>query len=492
MRFIQINPRDNVAVALENLAPGETAIVELKEAVNRGHKFAIKPIAAGDKIIKYGMPIGTAKAAIDPGEKVHTHNISTALSGVLEYSYEHEETTVNANIPADSFFEGFRRKNGKVGIRNNMWIIPTVGCVNRLAVNLANAANKQLLPAGSLDHAVALTHPYGCSQLGADHALTRLLLADFVRHPNAGAVLVVGLGCENNTIEGFKEELGEYDPERVRFLVAQDGQDEFAVGMEILKELAGIACNDRREKIPLNELIVGLKCGGSDGLSGITANALVGTFSDRLSAAGGTTILSEVPEMFGAETILMNRCINKNIFDKCVDMINNFKKYFMRYDQVIYENPSPGNKEGGISTLEDKSMGCTQKAGNAQVCDVLPMGGQVVTPGLNLLNGPGNDMVATTLLAAAGAHIVLFTTGRGTPFGGVVPTIKLASNSALAERKPHWIDYNAGMLVEDGRSTAEIEDEFFRLVIDTASGKTARNEDNGYEEIAIFKDGVTL
>ncbi len=339
---------------------------------------------------------------------------------------------------------------------------------------------------------MALTHPYGCSQLGKDHELTRLLLADFVHHPNAGAVLVVGLGCENNTAEQFKEELGDYDKERIRFLIAQDGVDEFTEGMKILKELAEIAKDDKREPIPVNELVIGLKCGGSDGLSGITANALVGTFSDRLSACGGTTILSEVPEMFGAETILMNRCASRSIFDKCVDMINGFKEYFMRYKQTIYENPSPGNKDGGISTLEDKSMGCTQKAGTAQVVDVLEMGGRVEKQGLNLLSGPGNDMVATTLLTAAGAHIVLFTTGRGTPFGGVVPTLKIASNSDLATRKGHWIDFNAGRLIEDGADQNALEEEFFNLVLETANGTPARNEVYHYEEIAIFKDGVTL
>lgn len=492
MRYIQIHPRDNVAVALEDLHKGETAIVELTEDIARGHKFSLRPIAKGEKVIKYGMPIGIAKCDIALGAKVHTHNLGTALSGVLDYTYEPE--AAHAPVPAQKevFFEGFRRKDGRVGIRNNLWIVPTVGCVNRLAVNLANAANRQLLPKGSMDHAVALTHPYGCSQLGADHELTRLLLADFVRHPNAGAVLVVGLGCENNTVARFREELGEYDSERIRFLVAQDGEDEFESGMKILTELAEIAQHDKREKISARELVVGLKCGGSDGLSGITANSLVGKFSDRLSALGGTTVLSEVPEMFGAETILMNRCVSRKIFDKCVDMINSFKKYFMRYNQVIYENPSPGNKEGGISTLEDKSMGCTQKAGSAQVIDVLPMGGRVVEPGLNLLNGPGNDMVATTLLTAAGAHLVLFTTGRGTPFGGVVPTLKIASNSALAAKKPHWIDFNAGRLVEDGTSAEAVADEFFRLVMDTASGKPAKNEEHGFEEIALFKDGVTL
>ena len=492
MKFIKIHPSDNVAVALEHLEAGENAIVPLKEAVGRGHKFALREIKAGENILKYGMPIGSAKQDIRPGEKVHTHNMKTRLSGILDYQYEKEDLKSRPAPEEKLFFQGFRRNDGKVGIRNHLWIVPTVGCVNRLAQNLADEVNRTLLPQGTLDRAMALTHPYGCSQLGKDHELTRLLLADFVHHPNAGAVLVVGLGCENNTAEQFKEELGDYDKERIRFLIAQDGVDEFTEGMKILKELAETAKDDKREPIPVNELVIGLKCGGSDGLSGITANALVGTFSDRLSACGGTTILSEVPEMFGAETILMNRCATRSIFDKCVDMINGFKEYFIRYKQTIYENPSPGNKDGGISTLEDKSMGCTQKAGTAQVVDVLEMGGRVEKQGLNLLSGPGNDMVATTLLTAAGAHIVLFTTGRGTPFGGVVPTLKIASNSDLATRKGHWIDFDAGRLIEDGADQNALEEEFFNLVLETANGTPVRNEVYHYEEIAIFKDGVTL
>ncbi len=490
MRFIKIHPSDNVAVALEDLKAGEDAAVILREEIGRGHKFALRDIASGENIIKYGMPIGAAKRDILAGEKVHTHNIRTRLDGVLEYRYQPDLSGAPHNGKED-FFLGYRRADGRVGIRNNLWIIPTVGCVNTLAENLAKAINRKL-PDGSIERAVALPHPYGCSQLGSDHALTRKILADFVRHPNAGGVLVVGLGCENNTIEEFRKEVGTHDETRVRFMVAQDEQDEFETGMRLLDELIANARNDRRERIPVSELVIGLKCGGSDGLSGITANALVGRFSDRLTASGGTTILSEVPEMFGAETLLMNRCASQEVFEKCVKMINGFKNYFTRYGQTIYENPSPGNKAGGISTLEDKSLGCTQKGGAGTVVDVLEMGDTATVKGLNLLNGPGNDMVATTLLSAAGAHIVLFTTGRGTPFGGVVPTLKIASNSALAEKKPHWIDFNAGALVESGKNAWAIDEAFYRLVLETASGTPAKNEEHAYEEIAIFKDGVTL
>ncbi len=490
MRFIKIHPSDNVAVALEDLKAGENAGVVLREDIGRGHKFALRAVAAGEDIIKYGMPIGTAGTDIAPGEKVHTHNIRTRLDGVLEYQYHPDLSGAPCNGRKD-FFLGYRRADGRVGIRNNLWIVPTVGCVNALAENLAKAINRKL-PDGTVERAVALPHPYGCSQLGADHALTRKILADFVRHPNAGGVLVVGLGCENNTIGEFRKEVGAHDEKRVRFMVAQDETDEFETGMRLLEELIENARNDRREKIPVSELVVGLKCGGSDGLSGITANALVGRFSDRLTASGGTTILSEVPEMFGAETLLMNRCASPEVFEKCVKMINGFKNYFTRYGQTIYENPSPGNKAGGISTLEDKSLGCTQKGGSGTVVDVLEMGDTVKIRGLNLLNGPGNDMVATTLLSAAGAHLVLFTTGRGTPFGGVVPTLKIASNTSLAQKKTHWIDFNAGRLVESGTDAGAVDEEFFRLILDTASGRPAQNEKHAFEEIAIFKDGVTL
>jgi len=492
MLTIKINQTDNVAVALSDLAAG-TVIesgVTLTEEVKRGHKIALTGIAAGQPVIKYGMRIGNATADIKPGSKVHTHNLKTALGGVEEYSYNPQFDQVKTT-GTERTFDGFIRPDGNAGVRNNLWIIPSVGCVNKLAENLAKAINRKL-PHGSVDRAIALAHPYGCSQLGGDHATTQKLLAGLVKHPNAGGVLVVGLGCENNTLDSFKKVLGTWDENRVRFLIAQEAEDEFAAGLELLEELLEYAAAQKRQPIPLAKLKVGLKCGGSDGFSGITANPLVGAFSDLLIAAGGTSVLTEVPEMFGAETLLMNRCRNREIFDKCVGMINNFKQYFISHNQVVYENPSPGNKEGGISTLEDKSLGCTQKGGSSPVVDVLEYGDTLHTPGLNLLTGPGNDMVATTVLAAAGAQIVLFTTGRGTPFGGPIPTVKIATNNELARKKTGWIDFNAGQII-DGKPMAELSGELLDYVIELASGRLqARNEEHGYEEIAIFKDGVTL
>ena len=478
MQSIRINPLDNVAVMLDDSSA----------EVPRGHKFALRDIAAGENIIKYGMPIGRATCAVRKGEHVHTNNMKTNLDGILEYAYSPVEITLRP-APCTETFKGFRRKNGAVGIRNHIFIIPTVGCVNKLAHTLAERLNRTL-PAGSVDRAVALEHPFGCSQLGGDHEMTRAILCGLVKHPNAGGVLVVGLGCENNTIDSFREKLGEFDTERIKFLVAQKESDEVAAGMEILKGLAARAAEDVRTDIPVSELVVGLKCGGSDGLSGITANPLVGRFSDWLTARGGSTILSEVPEMFGAETLLMARCRSREVFDKCVAMVNDFKQYFTRYGQTIYENPSPGNKAGGISTLEDKSLGCTQKAGSSAVNDVLLPGEHVHEKGLNLLTGPGNDMVASTLLASSGAHLILFTTGRGTPFGTVVPTMKIASNSALAQFKPNWIDFDAGRVLKEDRDAADAE--FFAKILAVADGAETANERNGYEEISIFKDGVTL
>ena len=442
--------------------------VEVRED---GHKYAIRPIAPGENVIKYGMPIGHAKVQIAPGEHVHTHNLASNLAGLLEYTYRPDFKPLE--IKTDRTFAGFLRPDGQAGVRNDLWVIPTVGCVNDLARRLADAVG-----------GIALTHPYGCSQLGGDHECTANLLAAFAHHPNAGGVLVVGLGCENNTLESFKERLGDISKLNIRFLRAQDDGDEYARGLELLAELDAARVKDRTE-LPVSMLRVGLKCGGSDGLSGLTANPLVGRFSDWLAAQGGTTVLTEVPEMFGAETLLMNRCVSREVFDKCVAMINGFKSYYERHGQPIDENPSPGNKAGGISTLEDKSLGCVQKGGSSPVVDVLEYGQRLKTPGLNLLAGPGNDLVAASVLAAAGCQLILFTTGRGTPFGTVVPTVKIATNTRLASAKPHWIDWDAQGRPDTG--------EFVDFVLRVVSGELqASNEKLSACEIAIFKDGVTL
>ncbi len=496
MRAIRIHPRDGVAVAIVDLQPqesisvgGETLI--LREAVPRGHKFALKDFSPGDEVLKYGYSIGRALEPISAGERVHVHNLKTGLSGLSEYEYRPNARAIESE-PTRSF-QGYRRKGGRAGVRNEVWILPISGCVNRTAETLARKAVD--LPSG-LDGVHAFPHPYGCSQLGDDHEYTRSILAALADHPNAGAVLLIGLGCENNQMSAFKEllrEKGSYDEERMRFLVTQDVEDELVAGEELLKECIAYAAGFTRVEIPADELIVGLKCGGSDGFSGLTANPLLGAFSDKLVAQGGSTILTEVPEMFGAETILMNRARDEVVFGKIVDLINDFKRYFIKHDQTVYENPSPGNKDGGISTLEDKSLGCTQKGGDAPVADVIAYGEQVSTPGLNLLQGPGNDIVSLTALAAAGAQIVLFTTGRGNPLGGPVPTIKVASNGELAARKPHWIDFNAGDLVEkEACSLDSLAEELMERVLSCAAGTPARNEEHGYREIAIFKDGVIL
>ncbi len=487
-KTIIINPLDNVAVALCDLKKGEKHEgVTLTEDITKGHKFALKPIKTGEHIIKYGNPIAYATADIAAGEHVHTHNVHTNLKGELEYTYNKVPTDLK---PVKSRkVNVYERANGDVGIRNELWVIPTVGCVNGQAKLIVETFKEKYGTEG-YDGVFTYTHPYGCSQLGDDHERTKLILQKIVRHPNAGGVLVLGLGCENNQMSAFKASLGPVDGSRIKFLVCQEVEDEIAAGVEKLHEIAEVIKHDKRVEKDISCLKVGLKCGGSDGLSGITANPLVGRFSDYIVAAGGTTVLSEVPEMFGAEQLLMNRAKDEATFRKVVKLINEFKEYFIRNGQEVYENPSPGNKAGGITTLEDKSLGCTQKSGSGPVEDVVFDDGFVTHKGLNLLNGPGNDMCAVTNIAAAGCHLVLFTTGRGTPFGGFVPTLKIATNSDLAKNKASWIDFNAGAVLESDFDT-QLE-KLIDLVVETANGKPAKNELNHTKEIAIFKTGVTL
>lgn len=454
-----IHPSDNVEVNIEN-----------------GHKFACRDILCGEAIIKYGQPIGIATADINKGEHVHTHNVKTALSGKKEYTYTPANHRICHN-DSEHTFQGYLREDGRVGIRNDVWIINTVGCVNKAAEQIAKATG-----------AFSFPHPFGCSQLGDDQSVTQQILKGMAEHPNAGGILVLGLGCENNHIAEFKKVLGSWDRNRVKFLNAQECEDEVEEGIRLVRELQEYADTFKRRPIPVSKLVIGLKCGGSDGFSGITANPLLGRFCDRLVEAGGSCVLTEVPEMFGAEHLLMNRCTSSEVFEKTVSLINNFKDYFTRHKQVIYENPSPGNKAGGITTLEEKSLGCIQKGGFSPVVDVLDYGDRVTKPGLSLLNGPGNDMVACTNLMAAGAHIILFTTGRGTPLGSSIPTVKVATNQHLATHKKNWIDYDASPLLDD----VDLTDDFFNYVLAVASGQKTKNEEHGYREISIFKDGVTL
>ncbi len=457
-----INPLDNVEVDLKS-----------------GHKYALRDIKKGENIIKYGFPIGHATLDIKKGDHVHSHNLKTNLSGNLSYTYRPNKPDI-PKVTSDRTFLGYRRENGDVGIRNDIWIVNTVGCVNKVAEELARKTGAKHFP-----------HPFGCSQLGDDHSVTQKILSGMVHHPNAGGVLVLGLGCENNNIDEMKKVLGEINPNRVKFLNAQDFDDEISEGIRLINELKAYAAKTQRTPVSVSKLKVGLKCGGSDGLSGITANPLVGSFSDKLISMGGTTVLTEVPEMFGAETLLMERAENEAVFQKTVNLINEFKNYFTRHNQVIYENPSPGNKAGGITTLEEKSLGCVQKGGKSTVVDVLNFGDTLQKSGLNLLNGPGNDIVAITNLMAAGVHMILFTTGRGTPVGSAVPTVKISTNQTLFDKKFRWIDFNAAPLV-DGVSMEDLTNSLLDFCFEVASGTLTKNEEHGYEEISIFKDGVTL
>ena len=491
-KLVQITPKDMVAVALQPLSAGETLnygagrVTPLQD-IPMGHKVALRPIARGEKVIKYGFPIGEATADIPEGGHVHTHNLRTLLSGALEYEYHPIHPSREPMPPAT--FPGYPRRAGRPGIRNELWIVPTVGCVNDIARALAHRAQK--LVGGSVEGVYAFPHPYGCSQMGGDQENTRQALANLCTHPNAGGVLLLGLGCENSGVDQIKPLLGEYDPDRIRFLVCQQVEDEQEAAMALLGELAENMRRDARVPCSAGDLVVGLKCGGSDGLSGITANPVIGVFSDLLTAMGGSTILTEVPEMFGAETILMDRCADEALFEKTVRLINDFKAYFESYHMPVYDNPSPGNKAGGITTLEDKALGCTQKSGASKVAGVLKYGEKVRAPGLNLLSAPGNDLVASTALAISGAQLVLFSTGRGTPFGCPVPTLKIASNTPLAEKKRGWIDFDAGRLLS-GMTLDALGRELLDRVLAVAGGQPTRNEINGFHDLAIFKQGVTL
>ncbi|MBR1584453.1 MAG: altronate dehydratase [Clostridia bacterium] len=490
--LVRITENDLVAVALRPLTAGKRLSygdgeVTLLADIPMGHKVALRDIKRGEPVIKYGFPIGEATQDIPAGAHVHTHNLHTLLSGAKEYAYHPTHPRQEKRAPAS--FDGYPRKAGRPGIRNELWILPTVGCVNDVAQALARRA--QALVGEGVDGVYAFPHPYGCSQLGDDQNNTRKVLAALATHPNAGGVLLLGLGCENSGIDQIKPYMGEFDDSRVRFLISQQVEDEIEEGMALIRQLADRMRQDRRVPCPADQLVVGLKCGGSDGLSGITANPTIGVFSDLLTGMGGSTILTEVPEMFGAETILMGRCENEALFEKTVRLINDFKGYFESYHMPVYENPSPGNKAGGITTLEDKALGCTQKSGSSPVKGVLAYGEQVCAPGLNLLSAPGNDLVAATALAVSGAQLILFSTGRGTPFGCPVPTIKISSNTPLAQHKKNWIDFDAGRLL-DGMTLKQLGEELMDYVLQVAGGKQARNEVNGFHDLAIFKQGVTL
>jgi altronate hydrolase len=492
---LKINKADSVVVCLQSLKKGEVINVDgiditIHQDTPSGHKILIRDTDAGVDIIKYGYPIGHAMINLKAGEWINENNIKTNLAGTLNYTYSPVNEILNIK-KENRTFKGYKRRNGDIGTRNEIWIVPTVGCVNGVAERLVNKLKEETKLDG-IDAIHAWHHNYGCSQLSEDHENTRKILRDICLHPNTGGVLVLSLGCENNQPDKFMEMLGDYDKERIKLLVTQKVQgDEIEEGMKILRDLYSLAKEDKREDVPVSKLRVGLKCGGSDGFSGITANPLVGEFSDWLVAQGGTTILTEVPEMFGAETILMNRCKTLELFNKTVSLINNFKEYFISHGEPVGENPSPGNKAGGISTLEDKALGCTQKCGRAIVNGVLEYGDRLSENGLNLLSAPGNDLVAATALASSGCQLVLFTTGRGTPFGTFVPTMKVSTNSTLFNNKPNWIDFNAGELVE-GSDMKNVLDKFIEKVITAASGELVKNEINEYREISIFKNGVTL
>jgi altronate hydrolase len=494
---IRVATDDDVAVAIRAIEPGETVVVEgarvvAQQEIAAGHKIALRAIRCDEPIRKFGVPIGAATADIAAGEWIHSHNLRTQLAGTLEYAYRGNPAAPTRDLDAASLpaFRGYRRSDGRVGTRNELWVLNTVGCVNHAAERIARMASDRF--AGQMDGIHAFAHPYGCSQLGDDLHHTQRVIAGLIRHPNAGGVLILGLGCENNQLDALLALADPVDRERVRFFNTQDVIDELEQGTSAVAELVARVAADRRSDVPVSELVLGHKCGGSDGLSGITANPLVGRIADRVTRLGGSVILTEVPEMFGAEQDLMDRAADESVFRGVVSMVNDFKQYFLNHGQPVYENPSPGNKAGGLTTLEEKSLGAIQKGGRAVVTDVLRYGDKVRAKGLTLLESPGNDGVSSTAMVVSGATILLFTTGRGTPLGFPVPTIKIASNSDIATKKPHWIDFDAGRALA-GATMAQLEDELFALILAVASGeRLANNERNGYREIAIWKDGVTL
>jgi altronate hydrolase len=499
MKVLRIHPSDNVAVALHPVSKGETVVegIPASTDVPAGHKIAIQPVAKGEPVIKYGYPLGVASVNIQPGEHVHSHNLVSAMASSLRRGeFKAAQQSIALRPDAEQVtFDGYRRPDGSVGIRNEVWIINTVGCVNHTASRIAEQAAKKLASYPNVEGIHTFNHPFGCSQLGGDLKSTQKLLAGLARHPNAGAVLILGLGCENNQMKQFIQLLDGAAAPRYRYFNAQEVNDEIEAGVEAVCELAAYANQFRREPIPASELVIGMKCGGSDGLSGITANPLVGCIADKLSAAGGTTILTEVPEMFGAEQVLLDRATSSCAYDATIDLVNNFRDYFRKHNEPIDENPSPGNKEGGITTLAEKSLGCVQKGGTAPIEQVLQYGEQVKpgSAGIALLNGPGNDGVSGSAMSASGAHLILFTTGRGNPMGFPVPTVKIATNSPLAQHKANWIDFSAGPIADGAATMDELAEQLFALVLDVASGRAqTRNEVNGYREIAIWKDGVTL
>ena len=495
--FLKIHYNDNVFIAIDSLKKNELINVnglnvKILEDIPGGHKIALKNIGGNENILKYGHVIGHAVIDIPAGSWVHSHNTKTNLNEIIEYSYNHvgsKREKIQANLPT---FLGYRRKNGRVATRNEIWIINTVGCVNSSAERIAKLCN-QKFSRENFDGVFTFSHPYGCSQLGDDLESTQKVLSGLMKNPNAGGVLVLGLGCENNQMKLLLQKAAGIDEERLRFFNSQDVKDEIEDGVKLIGELFDAMRNDKREECPVSELVLGMKCGGSDGFSGITANPLVGRITDKLTSYNGSVVLTEVPEMFGAEQQLMNRAADKKVYDKIVWMINSFKEYFINHNQPVYENPSPGNKEGGITTLEEKSLGAIQKGGTSIINEVLDYGEQITKKGLVLLKAPGNDGVSATAMTVSGATMILFTTGRGTPLGFPVPTVKISTNTNLSERKPGWIDFNAGEVLDSNIGFDELADKLFEFIIQVASGKIkTKNEINNYKEIAIWKDGVTL
>ncbi len=497
-KLLQLHPTDNVAVARVQVAAGEEiqlgpVVVRVSEPIAAGHKVAIRPIAAGEAILKYGQRIGLAGTHIDVGSWVHVHNVNAAR---LETEYEYCNELIEPSKPAESrTFMGFRRADGKVGTRNYVALISTVNCSATTARYVAmELAKSDLRDFPNVDGVIPLVHKGGCafSFGGEDHQQLNRTLAGFARHPNIAARLILGLGCETAQAGHLQSDHGlmqlggpsasrSNGPLPMVLNIQEVGGVRKTVdrAVGVLRDLLVQANDVRREPIPVSELLVGLECGGSDGASGITANPALGYASDLMVAHGGTAILSEIPEVYGAEQLLTRRSISREVADALLDRIHWWEDYAQRHHASIDNNPSYGNKQGGLTTIFEKSLGAVAKGGTSPLRAVYKYAEPVTERGFVLMDTPGYDPASVTGMVAGGAQVIVFTTGRGSCFGcKPAPTIKVATNTPMFNRMREDMDINAGTILE-GATVEDVGREIFEMIIATASGRQTLSEAQG-------------
>ena len=500
--FVLLNPRDSVVVALrgfqagDTLALGEEAI-QLLDSVPPGHKVAIRPVAAGEPIFKFGWSIGVATKPIRVGQHVHTQNVKCDHHIDLE--------AISTDVPAElprlegHTFEGFRRADGRVGTRNYLAVISNVNCSASVARMIASRFDQQTLAAfPNVDGVISFRHEGGCAMAfnGSRHRMLSRVLGGMARHPNIGGFLLVGLGCEQGTLDHLVQSQG-LQGEAVPVLSIQSaGGTSKTVerGVEIAAGLLKQVNGFQRETVPASHLVLGTECGGSDGYSGITANPALGAAADRLVACGGTAILSETSEIFGAEHLLTRRARSRAVAEKLLERIEWWKWYCSNYGEELDNNPSVGNKAGGLTTITEKSLGAVSKGGTTPLEAVYEYAEPVQQQGFVVMDTPGFDPASVTGMVAGGANLIAFTTGRGSCFGSKpTPTFKIASNTRLFQQLPEDMDFNAGQVVE-GRSVDEVGQELFSRLLDTASGKPTCSEALGIgdEEFVPWLVGPVL